>query len=83
MPSSGRHATTFPPRRRFMMDSSEPNGSLPESLSGLSNRFTRWKRQYQSALDRSTPHVTQRWLAFAGLLAVFALRILFAQGVCR
>lgn len=38
-------------------------------------------RQYQFYLDRSTPHVAYRWVATAGLFAVFSLRIVLAQGV--
>ena len=38
-------------------------------------------RQYQFYLDRSTPHVAYRWIATAGLFALFALRIVLAQGV--
>jgi hypothetical protein len=38
-------------------------------------------RQYQHQLDRITPFILQRWLGTAGLVSVFALRIVFAQGV--
>jgi hypothetical protein len=64
-----------------MMDSSDPNGSIPESMSAVSDRVAKWKRQYQILLDRSTPHVLYRWLGFVGLVALFMLRILLAQGV--
>lgn len=36
---------------------------------------------YQSYLDRSVPHVLHRWLGTAGLVVVFLLRIVLAQGV--
>ncbi|KAG5652852.1 hypothetical protein H0H81_003415 [Sphagnurus paluster] len=36
--------------------------------------------RYQQTLDRWTPHVLQRWLSTAALLAVFLLRIVLAQG---
>ena len=39
------------------------------------------ERQYQQLLDRWTPHTLNRWLATAGLLAVFFLRIVLSQGV--
>jgi len=38
---------------------------------------------YQTYLDRSVPHVLHRWLGTAGLVAIFLLRIVIAQGVSR
>uniref|UniRef100_A0A0E0QH76 Uncharacterized protein n=1 Tax=Oryza rufipogon TaxID=4529 RepID=A0A0E0QH76_ORYRU len=32
-------------------------------------------RRFQHLLDRSTPHVGRRWLAFAGVAAAYALRV--------
>lgn len=43
--------------------------------------WSKLQRQYQQFLDRWTPHVLHRWLALAGLLVVFFLRIVLAQGV--
>jgi hypothetical protein len=40
----------------------------------------RVQRQYQQILDRWTPYMLYRWLATAGLLALFFLRIVLAQG---
>lgn len=37
-------------------------------------------RRFQHLLDRSTPHVGRRWLAFAGVAAAYALRVWFAGG---
>lgn len=42
-------------------------------------KFEHYKRQYQIALDRSTPHVLPRWAGAAVLLLVFMARILLAQ----
>lgn len=50
-------------------------------VQNLQNQFTRVQRQYQQLLDRWTPHTLNRWLATAGLLAVFLLRIVLSQGV--
>ncbi|KAJ7928443.1 retrieval of early ER protein Rer1 [Mycena leptocephala] len=49
-------------------------------VQNLQNQFTRVQRQYQQLLDRWTPHTLNRWLATAGLLAVFFLRIVLSQG---
>jgi len=35
---------------------------------------------YQAYLDRSVPHVLHRWLGTAGLVVIFLLRIVIAQG---
>lgn len=42
--------------------------------------YARIQRQYQQTLDRWTPYMLYRWLSSAGLLAVFLLRIVLAQG---
>lgn len=57
-----------------MMSSSEPGGS------SVAGQLSHAQRQYQQLLDRITPFVLYRWVGTAGLLAVFALRIVFAQG---
>jgi hypothetical protein len=43
--------------------------------------YARTQRQYQQVLDRWTPYMLYRWLSTAGLLAIFFLRIVLAQGV--
>ena len=47
----------------------------------LSTQYAQYKRQYQQYLDKITPFVLYRWLATAGLIAVFLLRIVLSQGV--
>nr|XP_043636250.1 protein RER1A-like [Erigeron canadensis] len=37
-------------------------------------------RRYQHLLDKSTPHVLQRWIGFAFLLFIYALRVYYVQG---
>ncbi|KAJ7350467.1 retrieval of early ER protein Rer1 [Mycena olivaceomarginata] len=60
-----------------MMSASDMEQTPVQNLQG---QFTRVQRQYQQFLDRWTPHILQRWLATAGLLALFFLRIVFSQG---
>ncbi|KAF9039423.1 retrieval of early ER protein Rer1 [Hymenopellis radicata] len=43
--------------------------------------YSRLQRQYQQILDRWTPFMLNRWLATGGLLCLFMLRIVLAQGV--
>ncbi|KAG6920189.1 hypothetical protein DXG01_004958 [Tephrocybe rancida] len=66
-----------------MMSSSDAfsaSGADPSPGQNISAQFSKVQRQYQQVLDRWTPHVLQRWLSTAGLLALFFLRIVFAQG---
>ncbi|KAF8317633.1 retrieval of early ER protein Rer1 [Clavulina sp. PMI_390] len=44
------------------------------------DQYRKYSRLYQSYLDRSVPHALNRWLATAGLVFVFLLRIVLAQG---
>jgi hypothetical protein len=64
------------------MMSSTDNGLGGDTtpVQNLTAQYTRIRRQYQQVLDRWTPYVLQRWLGTGGLLAIFMLRILFAQG---
>jgi hypothetical protein len=69
-----------------MMSSDQSNGfasSGVEStpLANAQAQVAKIQRQYQQILDRWTPHILQRWLATAGLVAVFFLRIVLSQGV--
>ena len=63
-----------------MMDDS---GSGVESspVQNISAQYAKIHRTYQQVLDRWTPFMLYRWLATAGLLVVFLLRIVLAQGV--
>ncbi|KAF9047400.1 retrieval of early ER protein Rer1 [Panaeolus papilionaceus] len=62
----------------MMNDSGSGLESSP--VQNVSAQYYKIQRQYQQILDRWTPHMLQRWLATAGLLAVFFLRIVLAQG---
>ena len=62
-----------------MMDSDEPSSGGP--LDSVRSHYTKLHRQYKQTLDRWTPHMLNRWLGTAALLAVFLLRIVLAQGV--
>jgi len=59
------------------MDSDEPQSTPIENIRAT---YTKIQRQYQQTLDRWTPHILNRWLGTAGLLAVFMLRVVIAQG---
>jgi hypothetical protein len=63
-----------------MMDS-DPDSNLPPFVQQAQNQYRKYMRQYQYYLDRTTPHVTQRWLSTVGIYAVFMLRVVFSQGV--
>ncbi|KAJ7502946.1 retrieval of early ER protein Rer1 [Mycena galericulata] len=60
-----------------MMSASEMDQTPVQNIQG---QYTRIQRQYQQLLDRWTPYTLNRWLATAGLLALFFLRIVLSQG---
>jgi len=59
------------------MDSIEPEQTPFAAVSAQTSKF---QRQYQAWLDKSTPFVPHRWLSTLGLLLLFFIRILVAQG---
>jgi len=63
----------------MMSDSGSAFDATP--VEKLTAHYTKAQRQYQQMLDRWTPYILQRWLAMGGLLLLFFLRIVFAQGV--
>lgn len=63
-----------------MMSSSDSEASAGP-FQPLLAHYAKAQRQYQQWLDRVTPFALYRWLSTAGLLALFMLRIVFAQGV--
>ena len=65
----------------MMSDSGSGVESSP--VQNVSAQYAKIHRAYQQVLDRWTPFVLYRWLTTAGLLAVFFLRIVLAQGVSR
>ncbi|KAG8759794.1 hypothetical protein FRC14_004968 [Serendipita sp. 396] len=62
-----------------MMDS-DPDANLPPLVQQAQDQYRKYSRQYQYYLDRTTPHVVQRWLATGGIFALFMLRVIIAQG---
>jgi len=59
-------------------------GGLPEekNVAQLVKENTNvYARKFQGLLDRSTPHLTERWLFTGGLFFLFALNVIFRQGV--
>jgi hypothetical protein len=63
-----------------MMDS-DPDSNLPPLIQQAQDQYRKYARQYQYYLDRTTPHVTQRWLAIGGVYAIFMLRVILSEGV--
>ena len=66
-----------------MMNASD---SSPSSLNlgplePVRDHYNKYARIYRQQLDRSAPHVANRWFATAGILTVFMIRIVIAQGV--
>ena len=41
-----------------------------------------YARKFQALLDRSTPHIVERWLVTGCLGLLFALNVVLRQGVC-
>ena len=62
-----------------MSDSGSGVESSP--VQNISAQYSKIHRAYQQVLDRWTPFMLYRWLATAGLLSAFMLRIVYAQGV--
>ncbi|KAF8176559.1 retrieval of early ER protein Rer1 [Pholiota molesta] len=62
------------------MMSDSGSGLEATPIQNVSAQYVKLQRQYQQILDRWTPHTLYRWLSTAGLLFVFFLRIVFAQG---
>ncbi|KAI0687428.1 retrieval of early ER protein Rer1 [Cytidiella melzeri] len=62
-----------------MMSSSEATSDTP--FQPISAQYAKLQRQYQQLLDKVTPFAMYRWLATLGILGIFLLRIIFAQGV--
>ena len=59
-------------------------GGLPEekNVAQLVKENTNvYARKYQGLLDRSTPHVMERWLVTFGLFLLFALSVILRSGV--
>lgn len=50
-------------------------------LQNVQDKVAVARRKYQSILDRWTPYMLNRWLTTGGLLCLFILRIVLAQGV--
>lgn len=55
----------------------EEDKNVFDALRDNSNVYA---RKFQAALDRSTPHVTERWLVTGTLLILFSLSVVVRQG---
>ncbi|CAA7260524.1 unnamed protein product [Cyclocybe aegerita] len=56
------------------------SGLEPSPAQNIVAQYTKVQRSYQQILDKWTPYMLYRWLATAGLLSVFFLRIVLSQG---
>lgn len=59
-----------------------PNGSMTDG--GPGHAIAKWRsevsRKFQYYLDKSTPHVTGRWLGTLSVALIYALRVYIVQG---
>lgn len=51
-----------------------------DKINEATARVSAFTKLYQVYLDKSVPHVTERWIGFAVLLLLFMCRILLAEG---
>ncbi|XP_009791228.1 protein RER1A-like [Nicotiana tabacum] len=55
-----------------------------DCISSPSTTVSQWfftvSQRYQHLLDRSTPHVRHRWIAFSVIALIYAVRVYFVQG---
>ncbi|XP_068656222.1 protein RER1A-like [Aristolochia californica] len=62
----------------------EPGGLGLGGDDGTNSAIAQWNadlsRRYQYYLDKSTPHVYRRWMAFVVIAFFYALRVFFIQG---
>lgn len=63
-----------------MMDS-DPDANLPPLVQQAQDQYRKYARQYQTYLDRTTPHIVQRWAGTAGVYLLFLMRVAIGQGV--
>ena len=59
-------------------------GGLPEEKNVaqvIQENTNVYARKFQALLDRSTPHVVERWLGTGGLFLLFVLSVVLRQGV--
>ncbi|TCD60786.1 hypothetical protein EIP91_009515 [Steccherinum ochraceum] len=63
-----------------MMNASDSEPTSGGPLKPVMDQYYKTMRQYQILLDRVTPFVLYRWLGGAGLVCLFLLRIVIAQG---
>lgn len=50
------------------------------TFSDITRNFSRYSQMYQKYLDKVVPFTLYRWLGFGGLLLLFMIRIVWAQG---
>ncbi|KAM7514369.1 hypothetical protein LguiA_003952 [Lonicera macranthoides] len=66
------------------MNLADATGGTSDTLSSSSSTFQRWtstlSRRYQHLLDKSTPFVLRRWIAFSTIAFIYSVRVYLVQG---
>ncbi|KAL6993795.1 Protein rer1a [Sarracenia purpurea var. burkii] len=71
---------------KLQMDAGAASGGASDDFSSNSPAaaVSRWSyavtRRYQHLLDKSTPFVLRRWIAFAAIAIIYVIRVYFVQG---
>ncbi|CAO1639434.1 unnamed protein product [Sympodiomycopsis kandeliae] len=63
-----------------MADLGSEEGGPPPAIANAIKQVQMAQMRAQAALDRTTPYVANRWATTGGLLVLFMLRIVLAQG---
>lgn len=64
----------------MMRPNGDELGDAPPAVQQFLAHSSQAQQRVQSFLDSTTPYTARRWGTTAGLLVLFMLRIIFAQG---
>ncbi|GKA25405.1 RER1A-like protein [Tanacetum coccineum] len=56
------------------------DGTTTDPKQSISDYTFKLTQRYQHFLDKSTPHILHRWISFAVIFFIYALRVYFVQG---
>jgi hypothetical protein len=62
------------------MEAGTAGGDEVSPATAISRWSFRVSQRYQHVLDKSTPHMLQRWIAFLVVAAVYVIRVYLVQG---
>lgn len=66
------------------METAAAGGVGVDDLSSPVTFFSRWthniSRKYQHLLDKSTPHILNRWIGFLAVAFIYFVRVYFVEG---